>query len=49
MIKEGTIPNMMLYGKAGTGKTTVARALANDIGADSIIINCSEEIGRAHV
>jgi replication factor C small subunit len=45
MIKEGTIPNMMLYGKAGTGKTTVARAIANDIGADSIIINCSEENG----
>ena len=45
MIKEGTIPNMMLYGKAGTGKTTVARALARDLGADSIIINCSEENG----
>ena len=45
MIKEGTIPNMMLYGKAGTGKTTVARALANDIDAESIIINCSEENG----
>ena len=36
---------MLLYGKAGTGKTTVARAIANDIGADSIIINCSEENG----
>ena len=45
MVNEGTVPNMMLYGKAGTGKTTVARALANDIGADSIIINCSEENG----
>lgn len=45
MVKEGSIPNMMLYGKAGTGKTTVARALAHDIDADSIIINCSEENG----
>lgn len=45
MIKEGTIPNMMLYGKAGTGKTTVARALARDLDADSIVINCSEENG----
>jgi DNA polymerase III delta prime subunit len=45
MIKEGTIPNMMFYGKAGTGKTTVARALAVDIGAEYIIINCSEENG----
>lgn len=45
MVKEGSIPNMMLYGKAGTGKTTVARAIAHDIDADSIIINCSEENG----
>lgn len=45
MVKEGTIPNMMFYGKAGTGKTTVARALAVDIGAEYIIINCSEENG----
>ena len=45
MIKEGTIPNMMFYGKAGTGKTTVARALAHDLGVNSILINCSEENG----
>ena len=45
MVKEGTIPNMMFYGKAGTGKTTVARALAVDIDAEYIIINCSEENG----
>ncbi len=45
MIKEGSIPNMMFYGKAGTGKTTVARALANELGADCILINCSEENG----
>lgn len=45
MVKEGSIPNMILYGKAGTGKTTVARAISNDIGAESITINCSEENG----
>lgn len=45
MQKEGLIPNMMLYGKAGTGKTTVARALAHDIGSEYILINCSEENG----
>jgi DNA polymerase III delta prime subunit len=45
MIKEGSIPNMMFYGKAGTGKTTVARALANELSADCILINCSEENG----
>lgn len=45
MLKEGKIPNMMFYGKAGTGKTTVARALSHELGADFILINCSEENG----
>ena len=45
MIKEDKIPNMMFFGKAGTGKTTVAKALANDLGCDYILINCSEENG----
>lgn len=45
MLKEGKIPNMMFYGKAGTGKTTVARALAHELNADFILINCSEENG----
>ena len=45
MIKEGTIPNMLFYGRAGTGKTTVARAICRDLGFESILINCSEENG----
>jgi len=45
MVKDGKIPNMLFYGKAGTGKTSVAKALANDIGMDSILINCSEDKG----
>jgi replication factor C small subunit len=45
MIKEGTIPNMMFYGKAGTGKTTVARALAKDLDLECMVINCSEDSG----
>ena len=45
MVKERKLPNMMFYGKAGTGKTTVAKALANDLGMESILINCSEENG----
>lgn len=45
MLKEGKIPNMMFYGKAGTGKTTVARALSQELSADFILINCSEENG----
>lgn len=45
MLKEGKIPNMMFYGKAGTGKTTVARALSHELSVDFILINCSEENG----
>jgi len=44
-IKAGEIPNMLLCGTAGTGKTTIARALCNELGCDSIIINGSEESG----
>ena len=45
MVKEGKMPNMLFYGKAGTGKTSVAKALSNDLGLDSMLINCSEENG----
>jgi len=44
-IEAGEIPNMLLCGTAGTGKTTVARALCNEIGCDYIVINGSEESG----
>ena len=39
------IPNLLLHGTAGVGKTTVARALCEQIGCDSIQINGSEESG----
>ena len=42
MVAKGEPQNLLLAGSAGTGKTTVARALCNDIGVDHIIINCSE-------
>lgn len=45
MVKEGKIPNMLFYGKAGTGKTSVAKALAKDLDLDWLLINCSEENG----
>ena len=38
-LKQGEIPNLLLSGTAGTGKTTVARALCEELGADYIIIN----------
>lgn len=45
-LKQGQIPNLLLYGTAGIGKTTVAKALCEQLGADYILINGSDE-GRA--
>lgn len=42
-VKKGEIPNLLLAGSAGCGKTTIARALCNELGADYIIINGSDE------
>ena len=44
-IKQKTIPNLILSGGAGVGKTTVATAMINEIGATSMMINGSEESG----
>lgn len=40
-VDNGEIPNLLLSGTQGTGKTTVARALCEEVGADYIIINGS--------
>ena len=40
-IQQGNIPNLLLTGAAGIGKTTVARAMLEEIGADYIVINGS--------
>ena len=42
-LTQKEIPNLLLSGTAGTGKTTVARALCEELGADYIIINGSDE------
>ena len=42
-LKQKEIPNLLLSGTAGTGKTTVARALCEQLGSDYIIINGSDE------
>ena len=42
-LKGNELPNLLLSGTAGTGKTTVARALCEELGADYIIINGSDE------
>ena len=42
-LDKGEIPNMLLAGPAGCGKTTVAKALCNELGVDFYVINGSDE------
>jgi DNA polymerase III delta prime subunit len=43
IVESGKMPNMLLTGTAGLGKTTVAKALCNELGYDWILINGSDE------
>ena len=45
IVKKGEIPNLMLPGSQGIGKTTVAYAICAEIGADVLYINASLENG----
>ena len=42
-LNKGEIPNMLLSGPPGVGKTTVAKALCNQLGVDYYVINGSDE------
>jgi DNA polymerase III delta prime subunit len=44
-VNRKEIPNLLLAGTPGIGKTTVARALCNEVGCDYIVINGSDESG----
>lgn len=44
-VSQGELPHFLLSGTAGVGKTTIAKALCNEIGAEFIMINGSEESG----
>lgn len=44
-IDAGELPNFLFHGSAGVGKTTVARALCNENGAEYMFINGSDESG----
>ena len=43
IVETGEVPNMLITGSAGLGKTTVAKALCNELGLDYILVNGSEE------
>lgn len=43
IVDKGELPNMMFTGSAGVGKTTVARALCNELDLDYMLINGSED------
>ena len=43
IVDGGELPNMLFSGTAGTGKTTIARAMCEELGLDYIVINGSEE------
>ena len=43
IVDTGEIPNMLFTGTAGLGKTTVAKAICNELGLDFIVVNGSEE------
>ena len=42
-LESGDLPHLLLYGKAGTGKTTLAKILVNNIECDYMYINASDE------
>jgi replication factor C small subunit len=42
-LENGDVPHLLLYGNAGTGKTTLAKIIANNIDCDLLYINASDE------
>jgi replication factor C small subunit len=44
-LSQGSIQNLLLHGVAGTGKTTLAKLIANNLNCDLLYINASDERG----
>lgn len=44
-VSNGQVPHLLLAGGAGTGKTTLGRAIVNEVGADLLFMNFSNENG----
>ena len=42
-LENADVPHLLLYGKAGTGKTTLAKLIVNNIDCDYLYINASDE------
>ena len=42
-LESGDVPHLLLYGRAGTGKTTLGKIVVNNIDCDSLYINASDE------
>ena len=42
-LAQGEIPNLLLTGPAGIGKTTIAKSLCYELGADYYVVNGSDE------
>ena len=42
-LESGDIPHLLLFGRAGTGKTTLANLLVHNIDCDYLYINASDE------
>ena len=42
-LQSGDVPHLLFYGQAGTGKTTLAKIIANNVDADVMYINASDE------
>ena len=42
-LETSDVPHLLFFGKAGTGKTTLAKLIVNSIDCDFIVINASDE------